>query len=713
LTQTWRRRLALATGLAGLALFLGWEALALKAYVRQDESPPSWDQAEQLSAAWDYRQALEQKDWSVLWTRAPGLGRMPAAPLYPLAAAGALSSPKPAQAALLVNWLYLALLCLCVFGIAWEFRPDLTALAAAIIFAGAPAVQNLLFTQLPSLAVVALAAAAYWALIRSEHFKRWSASLAFGAVFALGMLHRWSFFAYLFPAFWVAGQALRDPERRPKVLAALALSLALFSPWYLAEAPLLLPKLIQASADQSVAFWKGGAIFYYFRDSVGALGLPFFLLGWLSLLSPRHKRRWESARLLPAWIAASYLFWTLVPNRQTRFFLPGLPALAVCAASAWPQALVWPLAGFQLLCAANFPAGFIPPVSIPTPLGTATTLLPSRPPASADWKIADILEAVDKRRGPREPFADATLVANAPEFNGPGFAWTDKALGLSGVKMRAVNHRLCELSRFVILKEGSLGPPSVIAGLPEAAAQINDPRGWFKRAYVQVRAWPLPDGSQAALFEQRHFRRAPFRGRVFYFQYYRSGPLTAKNLRIDLGPWDARDGDYPRIRVWAPQVLFRGLAVTHFSLELDDALLVPVKDEPGLRAWDDVRFLRVGRLKIVSAKLSADDLRLFLENREKSLALSSLTMDGGVLSLRGKFSFVPVSAAARIVLDRNASRLDFDVLSAGAAGLPLPVAWLKRMVPLSLSLSPNPETPFAIDPDAVTMKGASLQVGGG
>jgi len=712
LTQTSRRRLALGAGLAGLALFLGWEALALKAYVRQDESPPSWHQAAQLSAAWDYRQALEQEDWSVLWTRAPGPGRTPSAPLYALAVAGALSSPKPAQSAILVNWFYLALLCLCVFGIAWEFRPDLTALAAALIFAGAPAAQNSLFTRLPALAATALAAAAYWALIRSEHFKRWPGSLAFGAVFALGMLHQWSFFAYLFPAFWVAGQALRDVERRPKALAALALALTGLAPWCLAAAPLFLPALIRSSAGGSGVLGRGG-VFDYFRGSVDALGLPFFLLGWLSLLSPQHKRRWDSARLLPAWIGASYLFWTLVPGGQMRFLLPGLPALAVCAASAWPEILVWPLAGFQLLCAANFPAGFIPPVSIPTPLGTATTLLPSRPPSSADWKIADILRAVDKRRAPREPFADAALVADAPKFNPPAFAWTAKVLGLSGVKVRAAGKRLGELSQFVILKEGSLAPPSGPAGPPEAAAQINDPRGWFKRAYVQVRSWPLPDGSQAVLFAQRRFKRAPFRGSVYRFQFYRSGPLSAKNLRVDLGPWDARAGDYPRMRIWAPQVLFRGLALTHVALELDDAILIPVKDEPGPRAWDDARFLRAGRLKIVSAQISADDLALFLENQAKTLDISSLTLDAGVASLQGKFSFIPVSAAVRVALDRSAGRIDFKILSARAAGVSLPAAWLARLVPPFVSLAPTPGIPFAVDPGDVTLKGGRLLFGGG
>ncbi|MDE1977139.1 MAG: hypothetical protein KGI84_07775, partial [Elusimicrobia bacterium] len=268
-------------------------------------------------------------------------------------------------------------------------------------------------------------------------------------------------------------------------------------------------------------------------------------------------------------------------------------------------------------------------------------------------------------------------------------------------------------SQFVILKTGSLGPPAVIAGLPEAAAQIQDPRGWFRLAFVQAGAWPLPDGSHAVLFRQRRFRRPPFRGRVFHFQFYRSGPLAAKNMRIDLGRWDARAGDYPRVRVSAPQVLFRGLAVTNFALELNDVLLVPVKDEPGRQAWDDVRFLRIGRLKIVSARLSADDLRLFLENRAKKLNLSSLSMENEVLSLQGRFSAIPVSASARIALNHAPPRLDFSVLSASAAGLPLPVGWLGRMVPLSLSLAPNPEVPFAIDAGSVTMAGGSLRVGGG
>ncbi|MHB2025530.1 MAG: hypothetical protein ACYCPQ_02650 [Elusimicrobiota bacterium] len=709
MNQMPRRRLSLAAGLAGLFLFLAFERVALVRYAQKDARPPMWDQADHLLDAWDYRQALDAGRGSVLWTLPPKPGMPPFPPLYSLGVMGAYRSPKPAQAALLVNWYYLALLCLSIFGIAWEFRPDLTALAAVLIFAGCPAIQDLLFTQLMDLAVAAWVSAAYWALVRSKGFSRWPSSLAFGFACAIGMLHKWSFFSYLLPALWIGSRALQRRESRWKALAALALAASLGLPWYLAQGPALVPKLIQASTDQARAVWRGGALFSYFLNSMNGLGLPLFLLGWLSLLSPQHKRNWSEAWLLPAWVVSSYIFWAAVPNRQMRFLIPGLPALAVGAAAAWPEPLSWTLAAFQIAAAANFPTGTIPPFSIPTPIERRADFFPSRPPDPSDWKIAQILKTADALRDRSAPFSEMTLVANDAPFNGPNFVWTAETSGVAGIKMRAVHKRLCELSEFVLLKKGFLGPPSVIDGLPEAESQIEDPQGWFQRAYAEADRWGLPDGSSAVLFRQKRIRRAPFGEKRVFFRYYRSGPLAAKDLLIAPGHYDAASGDYPRITVSSPKVLFRGLAVRGLRFEVLRADLVPAVSKHGADAWNDVRFLKIGEIRVDSGRVSADDLIAFLENRAKGLSISRLTMDGD-LAIAASFHGIPAKARAAILIDRPTNELLFQIKDASIGPLRLPAGWIGRLIPMRVSLSPNPETPFLIDPGRIEFKGGFLTV---
>ena len=48
----------LALSLVGLAVFLAWEALALRSYIRVESRPPAWDQAVHLEIALDYRNAI-------------------------------------------------------------------------------------------------------------------------------------------------------------------------------------------------------------------------------------------------------------------------------------------------------------------------------------------------------------------------------------------------------------------------------------------------------------------------------------------------------------------------------------------------------------------------------------------------------------------------------------------------------------------------------
>src|SRR4051812_29704483 len=147
-------RKALVLSLLGLVFFLATEALLLRSYVRTDTRPPSWDQSIHMEIALDYREALKDGRVSDAWYLAPKPGMPPFPPAYHLLLTRAYSSADPAHAALWTNWFYLALLSVSIFGIAWRYRPNETALAAVVIFVASPAIQGLLTTQLVDLAMV-------------------------------------------------------------------------------------------------------------------------------------------------------------------------------------------------------------------------------------------------------------------------------------------------------------------------------------------------------------------------------------------------------------------------------------------------------------------------------------------------------------------------------------------------------------------------------
>ena len=702
-------RKVLVLSVLGLIGFLAVEALLLRHYVSVDTRPPSWDQATQMEIALDYREAIGAGRWGDLWYLAPKPGMPPFPPAYQLLLRGAYDSPDPAHAALWVNWWYMAVLAVSLFGICWRFLPDSRALAATLAFCAAPGLQDLLTTQLVDLSMVSWTCAGYWALLSCEGFTAWLPSLAFGVLYAVGMLHKWSYFSYMLPAYVIAGRALGDKRARWKVLAAGALSVALFAPWYWAHLALLPARLVQASSDFAVPFWQDGAWANYLVQACAGLGPALWLLGFISLLTPQYARRRENGWVLAYWVVFSYVFWTVVPNRQLRFLLPGLAPLGLALAATWPRALTWSVAAVQLLGMANFFFGVLGPFNLPTPLMTMT-FLENRPPAREDWKTEEILRRIEAQRDPSRPLTNVTLVANDDYFNAPTFHWMQRRLNLPHARMRGVNGRLCELSEFVLLKSGRLGPEGVIGGLPEAAKAIAKPGGWFSLAYEQTDRWPLPDGGAAVLYRQRRGRAKPTSRRRLEPASFEAGLIKVSDLRVALGDWDPGLSAWTTAAASADRVEVRGLVVRGAAADLENFSYVPVYEGAGdVYDWKDARLMRLDRVTVRRLEVKAEDLKAFLEKRISGLSLDSLTLDGTVKAA-GRWNGKPVSAEASLDFDRAARQLRVRILAAAYGGLPVPKAMFRPIKELTVSLDPNPETPFFIDLPGLTIKDGRLTV---
>ncbi|MBI3564193.1 MAG: hypothetical protein HY079_03240 [Elusimicrobia bacterium] len=696
--------------LLGLAAFLAVEALLLRHYISVDKRPPSWDQATHMEIALDYREAIGAGRWSDMWYLAPKPGMPPFPPAYHLLLRGAYASSDPAHAALCVNWFYMAILAFSLFGICWRFLPDGRALAATLAFCAAPGLQDLLTTQLVDLAMVAWACAAYFALLESEGFTGWLPALGFGVLHAAGMMHKWSFFSYMLPAYIVAGRALGDRGARLKVLAAAALSLALSAPWYWSHLALLPSRLVQASSDFATPFWKDNAWAAYLGQASSSLGPLLWALGFISLLAPQYSRRRENGWIIGYWVVFSYVFWTVVPNRQIRFLLPGLAPLGLAMAATWPRQLSWGVAAFQVLGALNFFFGVVGPVTIPTPL-QPLTLFVNRPPLPDDWKTEEILRRIETDRDPSRPITNVTLVANDEYFNGPTFHWAQRYLKLPHARMRGVNKRLCELSEFVLIKDGRLGPPTVIGGLPEAAKVVHEPDGWFQHAYARSASWPLPDGSVAVLYHQKRSRPRPMDQRKLDYTLFQTGDVRVRGMHADLGDWDQGMSAWRNVMLSIDRLEVRGLAVRGVAADVENFSLVPMF-EAGAGTnfdWSDVRLMRVDRVVVRSLQVGADDLKAFVEARVPGLKLNSLTLDGTVKA-SGDWRGRRVEAEAALELDRAARRLKVRILSASYMGTPVPPALFRPIKELDLSLEPNPETPFSIELAGLTIKDGRLTV---
>jgi hypothetical protein len=336
------------------------------------------------------------------------------------------------------------------------------------------------------------------------------------------------------------------------------------------------------------------------------------------------------------------------------------------------------------------------------------TFFENKPPAAENWHIDEILTKIEAERDPSRPITNVTLVANDAYFNPPTFHWVQRRLNLPHANMRGVNARLCELSEFVLLKSGRLGPESVIGGLEQAARTIEDPDGWFSRGYEETARWPLPDGSSAVLYRQKRGRRAPLIKDPVVYLAFGVGSVSGSGLRIDLGPWDRDVSAWPGVRVSADQLSIRGLKVSGVAADLQNFSLVNQYDLP-VSDWNEMRVMRLDKISVKSLSIQASDLKTFLEKRVPGLAVNDVTLDGTV-KVSGSYQGRPVAAEAALELDKPGHRLKVAVLSASYLGVPIPPALFRPIKELNLSLDPNPETPFFIDVPGLTIKNNRLTI---
>jgi len=270
---------------------------------------------------------------------------------------------------------------------------------------------------------------------------------------------------------------------------------------------------------------------------------------------------------------------------------------------------------------------------------------------------------------------------------------------------------LCELSEFLVLKTGQLGPAAVIGGLPEAAKTVADPEGWFGRAYEELSRWPLPDGSFAVLYRQRRGRAAPLGRRGLTFDQFIVGEIKGSGLRLNVGRWIPALSAWDAASVALDQVSVRGLAVRGVAVDLQNFSFATI-DRYGVAEyeWSEMRLMRVDRVTVRSLSIEAADVRAFLEKRVPGLKVESLELEDGTAKVSGNWKGRPFSLEAALILVREEHRLKVAVLSASYMGIPVPAALFRPIKELNLSLDPNPETPFFIDLPGLTIKAGRLTI---
>ncbi|MBI4617291.1 MAG: glycosyltransferase family 39 protein [Planctomycetes bacterium] len=355
----------------------------------------------------------------------PPLGYLVAAPVVLVA------GEDPDAVVLAWDAVFLGVLFFALFRIGREIAGPWTGALAAAIAGFYPWVGGLarfLLLDVPLAATVSLAVAA---LLASRDFSDRRGSLAFGAAAGLAMLTKQIAPVFLAGPFLVSTAALwrrrLEPDsarRRANLAAAFLVGLAVAGCYYIPEFPRMVKHFFKIEAGGAVegdlgrSDWANYA--YYpvaVVEQAGAVGVV--LLG--TALVPFLVRPGAGKGALLLWPAGSWLLLSLITNKDLRYTVPYLPALALVTAVGiarvpWrgPRAAIgiggvlvlgtiyvhssWDL-GWELLRMRT--ATFYEHPEKDVRIDLHYPVNPEFVPSSADWKTEDFLAILEGQGKPR------------------------------------------------------------------------------------------------------------------------------------------------------------------------------------------------------------------------------------------------------------------------------------------------------------------------
>lgn len=670
-------------------------------WLKEYDVPPSWDWAIHLTKSLEYSDLAREGRWLELRDVDdfyPPLSRLPAALAYPLFGRGD-------TVAVLANFAWFALLLTAVYALASRFGNGTLAGTTAVIFASfIPFLYD--YTRFYALVIptTAAAAAALWALARTDNFQRPSSSLAFGAVLGLALLVKWTVAVFVLPAaIWAAlcpASSLSTRGRRVIHFAAAgALAGALASPWYLRHLFRLIRATqhtaVEAVAQGDPAVFTAASFTHYLSAAVYQMGIFMFVAGLLAVAycAVRRRRGWVTLLL---WIIGSYVVLTLVRNKDYRFTAPMLPAFAVAFGVACADIRRRPLRyAFGGLAAAyvlaifavtSFGVGGLPPRCVWELFGTRLVVYDSERPRREYWHITYFLDevAVWEARAGRRP--NLCVIPNVATFAEATFCYyaTRDRVNVNIFRPREDFPNFCDL---IIAKAGDQGDDK---GRRAFDKLRNEPR-WLRNGYAVARRCRLPDGSSAVLYrrEVRPGGRAVFTPAEAADTARRAYPALlggAENLAVDLDPAAAGEGRFRNVYVTAAETTLAGMPVSNLRIALRNVIVNPW-------AAPDVHLMRTGSVFFRLRVARADAARKF-EEACPGFINTTVSANENRLSVQSKYGSVPISATTGLYDDgRQIKALCYE---ASICGIPLPTVLLRYVNTQAAPIADRERLPFEI-----------------
>ena len=403
-------------------------------WIARDTRPPFWDMAYHQSGALRIFSAFREEGWRALLA-VPELSGLHPPLFHSVVAAFYSVFGVSYDSAQIANLPATAILIAATYGIGRRVLTPFGAATAAAITGFCPMLLWLSRESAIDYWLAAMVSLAIWALMESDGLKKPGTSILFGVICGLGMLTKATFALFVvLPTLWFA-------RARPKQ-AALAggVALVIASYWYVPRIGAL-PELLRintagavSEGDPALLSWQ--ALVFYVRALEGyQLFLPLFVLFLTGAfwLSRNFKPEWWPILL---WIGGGWAGLMLLVNKDPRYSVPLLPAVALISARAVGSrkavlGLLMPFLLFQHYLVSfgirTLPETFVVARGVEGPLSWDWNLYTQRhfglwgPPAREDWKIEYVLGRVRPAAGSDR--AGLGIIPDIPRFDYEAFAF--------------------------------------------------------------------------------------------------------------------------------------------------------------------------------------------------------------------------------------------------------------------------------------------------
>ncbi len=682
-----------------------------------DRRPPEWDHANHLERVVHCAEDMARGDVRTIIERSsfyPPVVPCAAALVYRLA-------PSDAAAAQSVILAFLGLGMAAVYLLGRRVAGGAEGVAAAAVFGCAPFVVFSAQRFQLDLPLAAMVAVALVVIFLTEGFTRLGWSLVAGLVFALGMLIKPPFAAYVLVPVLLAA-ALSRERRRAAVYAALSVLVggALSVPWYGPRLFGLVPQIANRSFKQAAESGHPDPLtatalaFYptWLAPQLGVLAVVLLLIG---LVVAAIKRQW----IVLAALVAPFLLFELLQNKNLRYTLPLLPIAAVLAGVAFGllrgRARSIGAIVLGLVCALQVSATALAVPSGWTLPGLGVPFVLESPPRTGNWRHREIMALVskDSRGAP----VTVSIVPNDNFFSVSNFRYYGTRDGLPLQFTRAWDGEPIGIE-YMVLKTGDVGP-SWTAEKPRRIAERLQTDAALSRVFPVIGEFQLPDGSTATVRARRVTEDVPATAAVFAREVQAAVrraladvATDVQGLEIDLSYDDSLlRGHVGRVEIRATAArvgeLKRSgspqLRLGDIQFVFEDVLVNPF----GVHTTGRLSPLDARRAAIERVTIREDDLRAFLKE-QKGFKTASVKFEPGALAFAISLPGPDVAARVRVLpaSDRPFA-LAADHVTVG--GIPVPailVDWVVRTwdpSPRIASRLPIPVTLGRIDitPEAI------------